>query len=188
MKRPNELNAIDIAAVQSRMLTIRNQQVLLDRDVAALYGVETKALNQAVKRNAEKFPAGYILKMTEEECSRSQIVTLNGGRGSNLKYLPYAFTERGLYMLATVLKSARATQATLAIIETYAKVRSMVCDMEALQTEKAGSPEQANMLTRAGHKLASLIGDNLSTVSRKTTIELNLALLKITHEVKQGKE
>ena len=170
------------------MLTIRNQQVLLDRDVAALYGVETKALNQAVKRNAEKFPAGYILKMTEEECSRSQIVTLNGGRGSNLKYLPYAFTERGLYMLATVLKSARATQATLAIIETYAKVRSMVRDMEALQTEKAGSPEQANMLTRAGHKLAELIGDNLSTVARKTTIELNLALLKISHEVTERKE
>ena len=97
------------------MLTIRNQQVLLDRDVAALYGVETKALNQAVKRNAEKFPVGYILKLTDEECSRSQIVTLNGGRGSNLKYLPYAFTERGLYMLATVLKSARATQATLAL-------------------------------------------------------------------------
>ena len=111
------------------MLTIRNQQVLLDRDVAALYGVETKALNQAVKRNAEKFPAGYILKMTEEECSRSQIVTLNGGRGFNLKYLPYAFTEKGLYMLATVLKSTRATQATLAIIETYAKVRSMVRDI-----------------------------------------------------------
>ena len=61
-------------------------------------------------------------------------------------------------------------------------------EYEALQTEKAGSPEQANMLTRAGHKLAELIGDNLSTVSRKTTIELNLALLKITHEVKQGKE
>ena len=188
MKRSNELNAIDIAAVQSRMLTIRNQQVLLDRDVAALYGVETKALNQAVKRNAGKFPAGYILKMTEEECSRSQIVTLNGGRGSNLKYLPYAFTEKGLYMLATVLKSTCATQATLAIIETYAKVRSMVRDMEALQTEKAGSPEQANMLTRAGHKLAELIGDNLSTVSRKTTIELNLALLKISHEVTERKE
>ena len=72
MKKPAELGAIDIAAVQSRMLTIRNQQVLLDRDVAALYGVETKALNQAVKRNAERFPEGYILKMTDEECSRSQ--------------------------------------------------------------------------------------------------------------------
>ena len=188
MKKSTGLRAIDIAAVQSRMLTIRNQQVLLDRDVAALYGVETKALNQAVKRNAEKFPEGYILKMTEEECSRSQFVTLNGGRGSNLKYLPYVFTERGLYMLATVLKSARATQATLAIIETYAQVRSMVRDMEAIQTEKAGSSEQASLLTRAGHKLAGLIGDNLSTKSRKTTIELNLALLKITHEVTQRKE
>jgi len=187
-KESAEPGALDIAAVQSRMLTIRNQQVLLDRDVAALYGVETKALNQAVKRNAEKFPGGYILKMTEEECSRSQNVTLNKGRGMNLKYLPYAFTERGLYMLATILKSKRATQATLAIIETYAKVRSMVRDMEALQTEKAGSPEQANLLVRAGHKLASLIGDNLSTESRKTTIELNLALLKITHEVTQSKK
>ena len=187
MKKSAQQQAIDIAAVQSRMLMIRNQQVLLDRDVAALYGVETKALNQAVKRNAEKFPEGYILKMTDEECSRSQIVTLNGSRGSNLKYLPYAFTERGLYMLATVLKSARATQATLAIIETYAQVRSMVRDMEAIQTEKAGSPEQASLLTRAGHKLAGLIGDNLSTESRKTTIELNLALLKITHEVTHRK-
>ena len=187
-KKSVEPGALDIAAVQSRMLTIRNQQVLLDRDVAALYGVETKALNQAVKRNAEKVPDGYILKMTEEECSRSQNVTLNKGRGMNLKYLPYAFTERGLYMLATILKSKRATQATLAIIETYAKVRSMVRDMEALQTEKAGSPEQANLLVRAGHKLASLIGDNLSTESRKTTIELNLALLKITHEVTQSKK
>jgi hypothetical protein len=64
----------------------------------------------------------------------------------------------------------------------------MVRDMEAIQKEKAGSPEQANLLTRAGHKLAGLIGDNLSTVSRKTTIELNLALLKITHEVTKGKE
>ena len=155
---------------------------------ATSWYVETKARNQAVKRNAEKFPVGYILKLTDEECSRSQIVTLNGGRGSNLKYLPYAFTERGLYMLATVLKSARATQATLAIIETYAQVRSMVRDMEAIQTEKAGSPEQANLLTRAGPKLAGLIGNNLSTVSRKTTIELNLALLKITHEVTQRKE
>ena len=196
MKRSNELNAIDIAAVQSRMLTIRNQQVLLDRDVAALYGVETKALNQAVKRNAERFDEGYIFQLDPHELEnwKSQIVTSNlskeeiAGLKMGLRRAPYAFTERGLYMLATVLNSDRAVHATKAIIETYAQVRSMVRDMEALQTEKAGSPEQANMLTRAGHKLASLIGDNLTTQSRKTTIELNLALLKITHEVKQGKE
>ena len=180
--------AIDINAVKSRMLQVRGQQVLLDRDVAALYGVETKAVNQAVKRNTERFYDGYILTLTQEECSRSQIVTLNGTRGSNIKYLPHAFTEKGLYMLATVLKSKRAIQATHAIIETYAQVRAMVRDMEALQALKDGSVEQAAKLTQAGHKLASLIGDNLSTDSTKTTIELNLAVLKITHEVTRSKK
>ena len=159
------------------------QPVLFDRDVAALYGVETKALNQAVKRNRERFPDGYILAMTPDECSRSQIVTLNGGRGSNLKYLPHAFTERGLYMLATILRGERAVNTTLAIVETYAQVRSMVREMEALQNLKDGSPEQAAQLSQAGHRLAALIGDNLSTEATKTTIELNLAVLKITHEV-----
>ncbi|MCQ2308335.1 MAG: ORF6N domain-containing protein [Bacteroidales bacterium] len=179
--------AVDINAVKSRMLQIRGQQVLLDRDVAALYGVETKEVNQAVKRNVERFYDGYILTLTSEECSRSQIVTLNGKRGSNIKYLPHAFTEKGLYMLATVLKSKRAIQATHAIIETYAQVRTMVRDMEALQSLKDGSVEQASKLSQAGHKLASLIGDNLSTDSAKTTIELNLAVLKITHEVTRTK-
>lgn len=180
-------SVLDLADVKSRMLVVRNQPVLLDRDVAELYGVETRVVNQAVKRNPERFPEGYILELTSDECSRSQILTLNGKRGSNIKYLPHAFTERGLYMLATVLKSARATQATLAIIETFAKVRSMVRDMERLQTLKDGSVEQAESLTRAGRKLASLIGDNLSTESTKTTIELNLAVLKITHEVTRAK-
>ena len=110
-----------------------------------------------------------------------------GGRGANLKYLPYAFTEKGLYMLATILKSPRAVQAALSIIETYVQVRAMVQDMEALQTLKGGSPEQAAKLTQAGHKLAALIGDNLSTESTKTTIELNLAVLKITHEMTRAK-
>ena len=178
MKKSNELRAIDIAAVQSRMLTIRNQQVLLDRDVAALYGVETKALNQAVKRNAERFENGYVFQLDAHEMEnwKSQFVTSNlsereiAGLKMGLRRAPYAFTERGLYMLATVLNSNRAVRATKAIIETYAQVRSMVRDMEAIQTEKAGSPEQANLLTLAGHKLAGLIGDNLTTQSRKTTI------------------
>ena len=170
------------------MIEVRGQRVLLDRDVAALYGVETKAVNQAVKRNAERFFEGYILELTQEECSRSQLVTLNGARGSNMKYLPHAFTERGLYMLATVLKTPRAIAATHAIIETYAQLRSMVRDMESLQTLKDGSVEQAEQLTKAGHKLAELIGDNLSTESTKTTIELNLAVLKITHEVTRTKK
>ena len=185
MKKSETNAALDIQEVKSKMLLLRGQPVLLDRDVAALYGVETKALNQAVKRNIERFPEGYILTMTPDECSRSQLVTLNGGRGSNIKYMPHVFTERGLYMLATILRGERAVNTSLAIVETYAQVRAMVRDMETLQTLKDGSPEQAAQLSQAGHRLATIIGDNLSTTSTKTTIELNLAVLKITHEVKR---
>ena len=118
-------------------------------------------------------------KILTSNLSNSEIAAVKMG----VRRAPYALTERGLYMLATILKGEAATSATLAIVNTYAKVRSMVRDMEALQTEKPGSSEQANLLSRAGHKLAGLIGDNLSTESTKTTIELNLALLRITHEV-----
>ena len=195
MKKPAQLGAIDIAAVQSRMLTIRNQQVLLDRDVAALYGVETKEINQAIRNNPRKFPEGFVFQLNGQEFEnwKSKILTSNlspreiAAIKMGMRRAPYALTEHGLYMLATILKGEVATRATLAIVNTYAQVRSMVRDMEAIQTEKAGSPEQANLLTQAGHKLAGLIGDNLSTVSRKTTIELNLALLKITHEVTKRK-
>ena len=184
--------AIDINAVKSRMLQVRGQQVLLDRDVAALYGVETRIINQAVKNNPEKFPAGYVAELTAQEVEilRSKILTLDAkpGKGHYSKHGYKVFTERGLYMLATILKGERAVRATLAIIETYAQVRAMVRDMEALQSLKDGSVEQAAKLTQAGHTLASLIGDNLSTDSTKTTIELNLAVLKITHEVTRTKK
>ena len=188
-------SVLDFADVKSWMLVIRNQPVLLDRDVAELYGVETKEVNQAVRNNPAKFPEGYVFQLNADEFKdwKSKILTSNlsptekNAVKMGVRRAPYAFTERGLYMLATVLKSPRATQATLAIIETFAKVRSMVRDMERLQTLKDGSVEQAESLTRAGRKLASLIGDNLSTESTKTTIELNLAVLKITHEVTRAK-
>ena len=192
---------MDISDVKRRMISVRGQSVLIDRDVAALYGVETKHVNQAVRNNPGKFPLGYVFELNGEEVVslRSKILTLEGTGDLWSKNLtanistksrvpPKVFTERGLYMLATILKSERAERATLAIVETYAQLRSMVRDMEALQTLKDGSPEQAEQLTKAGHKLAALIGDNLSTESTKTTIELNLAVLKITHEVTRTKK
>lgn len=194
----NELSgqmAIDIGAVQSRMLVVRNQQVLLDRDVAALYGVGTREVNQAVRNNPEKFPDGFLFQLSPLEFMewKSKVLTSNLSQADRasikmgVRRVPRAFTERGLYMLATVLKSPAATNATLAIVNAYAQLRSMVRDMEALQSLKDGSSEQARCLTQAGHKLAALIGDNLSTESTKTTIELNLAVLKITHEVTRKK-
>ena len=117
---------IKFEEVEKRVLTIQCQQVLIDRDVAELYGVETREINQAVRRNSDKFPEGYIISLTKDEYDslRSQFVTLNDfGRGQHVKYTPKAFTEKGLYMLATILKSPTATQTTLAIVETFAKMR-----------------------------------------------------------------
>ena len=186
MKKKAEILPIDPLDIKSRMLVVRNQAVLLDHDVAALYQVETREVNQAVRNNPEKFPEGFVWELDgdETEVLRSKFLTLeqNHGRGHHSKHGYKVFTERGLYMLATILKGKVATRATLAIVNTYAQVRSMVADMEALQSEKDGSPGQAKLLSSAGHKLAELIGDNLSTESTKTTIELNLAVLKITHE------
>ena len=187
MKKMPEIVPIGQNDIKSRMLVVRNQAVLLDRDVAALYQVETREVNQAVRNNPEKFPEGFVWELdgAETEALRSKILTLdtNPGRGHHSKHGYKVFTERGLYMLATILKGKVATRATLAIVNTYAQLRSMVSDMEALQTLKDGSPEQATQLTQVGHKLAELIGENLSTESTKTTIELNLAVLKIMHEV-----
>jgi len=196
MKKANELMVIDINAVKSRMLVVRDQQVLLDRDVAALYGVETREVNQAVRNNPDKFPDGFLFQLNAAEFAdwKSKFLTSNLSQAEKsaikmgMRRAPSAFTERGLYMLATVLKGPLATKATLAIVNTYAQLRSMVRDMEALQSLKDGSVEQAAQLTKAGHKLAALIGDNLSTESTKTTIELNLAVLKITHEVTRTKK
>ena len=176
--------AIDINAVKSRMLEIRGQQVLLDRDVAALYGVETKAVNQAVKRNVERFFDGYILTLTAEECSRSQIVTLNGKRGSNIKYLPHAFTEKGLYMLATVLKSDSAIQATHAIIETYAEVRAMKRELLALHTE-TDAKKRKSMMQHFGEVLTDIVMPDLSTSETESSMEINFLIGKLKHTVRR---
>ena len=96
-----------IPNVEDKIITLRNQQVILDCDVAELYGVQTKEINQAVKNNPRKFPEGYIFKLDSQEITslRSKNLTLkNTGRGQHTKYPPKAFTEKGLYMLATILK------------------------------------------------------------------------------------
>lgn len=175
---------IDISAVKSRILEIRGQQVLLDRDVAALYGVETKALNQAVKRNRERFYDGYILTLTAEECSRSQIVTLNGRRGSNIKYLPHAFTEKGLYMLATVLNSPRAIKATHAIIETYAEVRTLKRELLAMHREQ-DLTKRNSMMHRFGEALADIVMPDLATAETESSLELNFLVGKLKRTVRR---
>ena len=86
--------------IESLIKVIRGQQVMLDRDLATLYGVETKRLNEQVKRNTKRFPEDFMFQLTKDECLRSQIATLNEGRGQHLKYMPYVFTENGVAMLS----------------------------------------------------------------------------------------
>ena len=102
---------------------IRGQQVMLDKDLATLYGVEAKVLNQAVKRNVERFPDDFRFQLTKEECLRSQIVTLNEKQGQHLKYMPYAFTEQGVAMLSSVLRSQTAIDVNIQIMRAFVSMR-----------------------------------------------------------------
>ncbi|MCQ2293997.1 MAG: ORF6N domain-containing protein [Bacteroidaceae bacterium] len=177
--------------VASHMMSIRNQNVLLDRDVAMLYGVETRIVNQAVRNNPEKFPDGYILQLDEQESEqlRSKILMLDKGtgRGRYSKYKFKAFTERGLYMLATILKSPQAVQTTLAIIDTFTQARQLARTMESLQEVSDGGEEQKSLLQKTGEILADIVGNNLSTATSETEIELNFAVVKIRHKVLRRK-
>ena len=168
--------------VQGKFIFVRGEQVLLDRDVAELYGVETRRVNEAVRNNPEKFPDGYLISLTESE---KEEVVENFDHLKVLKFspvLPTAFTERGLYMLATILKSKRAVKTTIAIIDTFAMVRRMANTMEALQNAEDGEDRQKKLLQKSGELMGEIIGQNLSTKAVVTEIELNFALVKIKHK------
>ena len=109
--------------IESLIREIRGQQVMLDRDLAVLYGVETKRLNEQVKRNIKRFPEDFMFQLTKEECLRSQIATLNEGRGQHLKYMPYVFTENGIAMLSSVLRSETAIEVNIRIMRAFTSMR-----------------------------------------------------------------
>lgn len=121
-------DVVIVEEIGSKIYVIRGHKVMLDRDLATLYGVEVKVLNQAVKRNAARFPADFMFQLTKEETEtyivRSQIVTLEPGQ--HLKYLPYAFTEHGIAMLSSVLNSERAAQVNIQIVRAFIKLREFL--------------------------------------------------------------
>ena len=109
--------------IEPLIKVIRGQQVMLDRDLATLYGVETKRLNEQVKRNIKRFPEDFMFQLTKDECLRSQIATLNEGRGQHLKYMPYVFTENGVAMLSSVLRSDTAIEVNIRIMRAFTSMR-----------------------------------------------------------------
>ena len=119
----------DLMNIENKILVIRGQQVMLDRDLAGLYGVETKRINEQVKRNIARFPEKFCFQLTKEEaeiCSKSQVATLNESgnyRGQNIKKLPYAFTEQGVAMLSAVLRSETAVKISIEIMNAFVHMR-----------------------------------------------------------------
>ncbi len=178
---------LSTSEVEKLLLNIRGKNVLLDRDVAMLYDVETRDINKAVKNNPQKFPAGYIMDLTADE--KKQLVE-NFHRFNTLKHstsLPNAFTEKGLYMLATILKTPRAIDATLAIIETFTMTRQLSSTMELLQRVEDGGEQQKGLLHKTGEILADIVGRNLATSNTETEIEFNFAIVKIKHKITRDK-
>ena len=135
----HELIGIPDESVEGSILLIRSQRVILDRTLAKLYGVSTKSLNQAVKRNPERFPPDFMFQLTMAEAKelaspglRSQIVTLKKPQGKHIKYRPYAFTEHGILMLSSVLRNDRALQVNIQIMRTFVRRREMLASNAAL--------------------------------------------------------
>ena len=121
-------SAIPIERITQAILLIRGHKVMLDEALATLYEVEIKVLNQAVKRNADRFPADFMFQLTAEETAllRSQFVTLKTGTGRHRKYRPYAFTEQGVAMLSSVLRSERAVRVNIEIMRAFVQLRQML--------------------------------------------------------------
>ena len=126
----NEILLHNESDLRSKIYTIRGVQVMLDKDLAEIYGYSVKAFNQQVKNNIEKFAEDFRFQLTIDECeiifSRSKFLTLNIGRGTNIKYLPYAFTEQGIYMLMNVLRGELATKQSIALIRLFKNMKDFV--------------------------------------------------------------
>lgn len=142
MAEDKKIEIVPIEHIESLVYTIRGQQVMIDSDLAILYGYEVKALNQQVKRNKERFPEDFMFRLTEDEVPeslRSQNVTLNdegSRRGAHRKYLPYAFTEQGVNMLATVLRSEIAVKQSIAIMRAFREMRHYIRQNQQFVTKK----------------------------------------------------
>jgi phage regulator Rha-like protein len=134
MKSPKNQTSTAISPIEPAIRIIRGKKVIVDRDLALIYGVETRALNQAIRRNVERFPSDFMFQLTKAEAqvelSRSQSVILK--RGKNIKYLPYAFTEHGAVMAATVLNSERAVAMSLYVVRAFVKLRETLAETKEL--------------------------------------------------------
>lgn len=171
-------------AVRDRLVVLRNVAVLIDADVAALYGVETKRVNEAVRNNPDKFPADYMFELTKEERDDLRSKISSAKVSSKSRALPKAFTEKGLYMLATVLKSRRAKETTFAIIETFAQVRGLKRELLAMHAE-TDVHKRNGMMRHFGETLLDIVMPDPEETETETSLKLNFFIGKIKHTVRR---
>ena len=173
--------------VHNKIFILRGCNVMTDADVAELYGVDTKRINEAVKNNPDKFPEDYMFTPDSIEIDdlRSKFSTANLSTMSRVT--PKVFTEKGLYMLATILKSNKAREATFAIIETFAKVRYLKKEIVSLH-EETDPARQKDKLQRFGEVISDIVMPDLQTTETESSLELNFFIGKLKHTVKRVKK
>ena len=178
---------VRIEEIENKIIELKGQKVILDSAVAGLYNVSTKEVNQAVSNNPDKFPQNYVFELTREE--KADVVK-NFDHLDKIKYsphLPKAFTEKGLYMLATILKGDKAVQTTISIIETFAKLRKLTRNIKALSVTGDKSAQKA-LMRESGGLAAEIFDEGLETIGSETSIEVNFAVLKLKHIIKRKKQ
>ena len=198
-------NIVRFEDVRDRIVTIRGKKVILDFAVAELYGVETKEINRAVKNNPRKFPDGWGFELDKQELEdlrckfftanvadnqddedlQSKILTANLPSAKS-RVMPKAFTERGIYMLATILTGDQAIDTTITIVDTFAKLHELQRTIGAM-TQAPSEAEQKSLMKKSGEIVEDIFGDALATSETETEIELNFAVLKLKHKIKRKK-
>lgn len=187
LSNDNSLVFINESNIAAKIVIIRGNPVIADADVAELYEVETRRINEAVRNNPNKFPSDYMFELTKSELRtlRSKISTTKVS--SKSRSATKVFTEKGLYMLATILKSDKATDVTFAIIETFAKVRAIKRELVELHKE-VDKQKQVSKMKHFGEVLSDIVMPDLNTFETESSLELNFVIGKIKHTVKRVKK
>ncbi len=183
----------DLMIVQNLIYEVRGQKVMLDSDLARLYGIETRELKQAVRRNIKRFPADFMIELDIEEynamiaCSRSQIVTLNKkGRGFNVKYRPFVFTELGVAMLSSILKSETAIQVNIGIMRAFSQVRQFLLSASTVPAELKELRAKVDLLAMQQEENLGALND-LSEDVRQDIDNLYTAIGELSSRIEEKK-